>query len=272
MLWLAAFVVTVMLAVFQRMTGPSYPLRGKTELATGEDIRFHLPRSDQGRGELEISIPAPSSGSRAVLEWRRYPTEEPFRELEMRENADGRVVATIPGQPPAGKVEYRIVVRGSGKAVTIPSAEAVVARYRASVPAGVLIPHILAMFSSMLVSTRALFEVLRPGKPSARGLVLTSMALLVTGGLILGPIVQKFAFGAFWTGWPLGHDLTDNKTLFAFLAWLPATLVAARGMRTRAAVIVGWIAMMGIFLIPHSLRGSEYDWSSDEVTTSVVQE
>ena len=261
-----------MLAVFQRMTGPSYPMRGVAELSKEEIIRYRLPRSDEGRGKLEISIPEPSSNAQAILEWRRYPTEEPFQKLEMKPDGEGRVRATIPQQPPAGKVEYRIVVRGAGETIAIPTAEAVVARYRGSVPAGVLIPHILAMFGSMLVSTRALLEVLRPSKPSARGLVLTSMALLITGGLVLGPIVQKFAFGAFWTGWPFGHDLTDNKTLIAFLAWLPATVIAARGLRTRAAVIIGWIVMMGIFLIPHSMRGSEYDWSANDVESTAIQE
>jgi len=257
-------VVTVMLAVFQRMTGPSYPMHGEAELSTGETIIYRLPRSDEGRGMLEVSIPAPSGGARATLEWRRYPTDEPFRRLEMTANNDGRVHATIPRQPAAGKVEYRILVDGDDGAVAIPTDEAVVARYRGDVPAGILLPHILAMFTSMLVSTRALFEVLRPGSPRARGMVLTAMALLVAGGLVLGPIVQKYAFGAFWTGWPFGHDLTDNKTLIAFLAWLPATVVAARGLRTRAVVIIGWIVMMGIFLIPHSMRGSEFDWSQVE--------
>ncbi len=87
------------------------------------------------------------------------------------------------------------------------------------------------------------------------------MGLLVVGGLFLGPLVQKFAFGAYWTGWPYGTDLTDNKTLIAFLAWLPATIAAVRGLRTRLAVVLGWIVMMGVFLIPHSMRGSELDWS-----------
>ena len=92
-------------------------------------------------------------------------------------------------------------------------------------------------------------------------MILTSMGLLAVGGLVLGPIVQKYAFGALWTGWPFGHDLTDNKTLIAFFAWLPATIIAARGVTSRMAVVLGWVVMMGIFLIPHSLRGSELDWS-----------
>ena len=263
-LWIAAFVVTVVLAVFQRMTGPSYPVRGSFTLATGEALSYRLPRSNEGRKELRIRLPAVSGATRATLEWRRFPTDEPYRILPMPLSGGGFFEAQIPHQPAAGKVEYRILLEIPDRLQSIPADETVVARYRDSVPAAVLIPHILTMFLSMLVSTRALFEVLRPGSPRARGPVLFSMACLVVGGLILGPLVQRFAFGAYWTGWPFGQDLTDNKTLIAFIAWLPATVLAWRRARTRLAVALGWIVMMGIFLIPHSARGSQLDWSTIE--------
>ena len=260
-LWVAAFLVAVLLAVFQRATGPSYPARGSVELTGGEAVAYRLPRSDEGRGHLRVTIPHIRDDVEAVLEWRRFPTDDPYRKLIMASDGEGRLAASIPGQPAAAKVEYRVVVSDAGGSTAVPEDEPVVARYRGSVPAGILIPHILAMFGSMLVSTRALFEVLRPGSLGGRRLILTSMGLLVVGGLVLGPIVQKFAFGAFWTGWPFGHDLTDNKTVIAFLAWLPATIAAARGVTSRTAVVLGWVVMMGIFLIPHSMRGSELDWA-----------
>jgi hypothetical protein len=182
----------------------------------------------------------------------------------------GGFESRIPQQPAAGKVEYRILLETDDGIFSIPANEMVVARYRDDVPAHVLIPHILAMFLSMLISSRALFEVLRSGAPKARGLVLVSMALLIVGGLVLGPIVQRYAFGAYWTGWPFGHDLTDNKTLIAFLAWLPATVLAWKHARTRLAVTVGWVVMMGVFLIPHSARGSQLDWAQVEEDTRSV--
>ena len=269
-LWIAAFVLTVMLAVFQRMTGPSHPLRGTETLKNGESVSFRLPRSNEGRDELRIAISAPVGVAGATLEWRRFPTDDPFQRQNMAVQADGDFETRIPPQPAAGKVEYRILLEDANEVISVPANETVIARYRASVPAYVLIPHILAMFLSMLVSSRALFEVLRPGAPRARDLVLVSMALLFVGGLVLGPLVQKFAFGAYWTGWPFGHDLTDNKTLVAFLAWLPATVLAWRRGKTRAAVVLGWVVMMGIFLIPHSARGSQLDWSEVETTTEGV--
>ncbi len=260
-LWVAAFVVTVALAFFQRVTGPSHPVRGVAAFPDGQELRYRLPRSNEGRDSLVISLPQPAGDVRATVQWRRYPTDDAYQPLVMEPAASGRLEAAIPRLPAAGKVEYTIRVEAVGAELQVPSAETVVARFRDPVPAGVLVPHILAMFASMLVSTRALFEVARRGAPRSRGLVLTAMGLLVVGGLLLGPLVQKFAFGAYWTGWPNGSDLTDNKTLIAFLAWLPATVAACRGMRTRLAVALGWVVMMGVFLIPHSMRGSELDWS-----------
>jgi len=47
-------------------------------------------------------------------------------------------------------------------------------------------------------------------------------------------------------------------------------ILTLRGRKLWAAVVVGWIVMMGIFLIPHSLRGSEMDWSEGEVKTGAI--
>jgi len=269
-LWIVAFILTVILAVFQRMTGPSYPKRGETLTPAGDEIRFRLPRSHGGEGGLSVNLPVPESIRHGSLEWRRYPTTEAWSSVTMSRAPDGELAATVPHQPPAGKVEYRLILDTTDGEFLIPTDEPVVARFRASVPAWVLIPHILAMFGSMLVSTRALLEVLRPSTPEPRRSVVVAMALLVFGGLFLGPVVQKFAFGAYWTGWPNGADLTDNKTLVAVIAWLPATILALGGRKLWAAVVVGWIVMMGIFLIPHSLRGSEMDWSEGDVKTGSV--
>jgi hypothetical protein len=62
----------------------------------------------------------------------------------------------------------------------------------------------------------------------------------------------------------VGEDVTDTKTLVAALAWLPATWMALRKGHTRIAAVAGWLVMMAVFMIPHSVRGSQIDWSADE--------
>lgn len=269
-LWVAAFLVAVALGYFQRTTGPTYPKRGTIEMGDTE-IDYKLLRTHGGEGGLRISLPVVPPGIEGVVEWRRYPTSDLFVGLPMARDDDNGLLAVIPHQPPAGKVEYRVLLEDGGSVVRLPEDEDVVARFRGDVPARVLIPHILAMFGSMMLATRALFEVLRRDRPPAKGLILAAMILLVVGGLYLGPVVQKYAFDAYWTGWPFGHDLTDNKTAVAVLAWLPATLIALRRRPTRWAVVIGWIVMMGVFLVPHSLRGSEVDWSTHDPPAAVTE-
>ncbi len=261
--WLAAVVLTIALAAFQRVTGPTYPLRGNVQIGS-DTVHYRLLRSHESDGDLPVQLAVPDCGTGNTLQWRRYPTNENWRKLPLNCSTTGgqeMLEASIPRQPPAGKVEYRLVLPSkTGEPLIIPEGEPAIARFKGPVSALVLVPHILAMFFSMLFATRALFEVLRR-EAEARNKVITAMVLLFVGGLVLGPIVQKYAFGSFWTGWPLGGDFTDNKTLFAFLAWLPATWLAFRRRRLRWPVILGWVVMMGIFLVPHSFLGSQLDWT-----------
>ncbi len=93
--------------------------------------------------------------------------------------------------------------------------------------------------------------------------------LIGIGGLVLGPIVQKYAFGAYWTGWPFGEDLTDNKTLVMWLAWVvgggraraPPGAGRPRGPLDRGR---GRLVMIAVYLVPHSLRGSQLDYGKVE--------
>ncbi len=68
------------------------------------------------------------------------------------------------------------------------------------------------MFFGILWGMRTVMEALS-GRRGLRWQTFTTLGLLLVGGMILGPVVQKYAFGVFWTGVPWGWDLTDNKTL-----------------------------------------------------------
>jgi hypothetical protein len=98
-------------------------------------------------------------------------------------------------------------------------------------------------------------------------LTLWTTAFLFIGGMILGPIVQKYAFGAFWTGVPFGFDLTDNKTLVAMIAWAFAVWRSYKQRSIRSWIIIAALVLFVIYLIPHSMMGSELDYKTMEVQT-----
>jgi len=259
--WCVALVITIGLAAFQRATGPTHPVRSWLKTSEGP-VKIVLPRSHGGPGDLLIRLPKGVSVLTGSLVWRRFPTTDSWTVVPLVKKR-GLLMARIPHQPPAGKVEYHLVLRSSGhRTIVFPSKKAVVARFKGEIPIAVLVLHILFMFLSMLFATRAVLAAIGWDERATRPAVLFSAIFLIVGGFVLGPIVQHYAFGAFWTGWPYGYDLTDNKTLLAFLAWLPAVVCVLRGKTSRLPIVAGWIVMMAVFLVPHSLHGSQIDWSS----------
>ena len=97
-----------------------------------------------------------------------------------------------------------------------------------------------------------------------------TLAFFAIGGLILGPIVQKYAFGAFWTGWPFGKtilhfgDLTDNKTLASILIWVIAIFRMRKHPNQTWWAWLATVVMIIVYLIPHSMLGSEIDYTEIE--------
>lgn len=76
----------------------------------------------------------------------------------------------------------------------------------------------------------------------------------------MGPITQKFAFGEYWTGVPFGFDLTDNKTLIAFIAWIVALWSIYKSKNPGRWILAAAVITLLVFLIPHSVLGSEIDY------------
>ncbi|HMM36993.1 MAG TPA: hypothetical protein PKA62_19990 [Thermoanaerobaculia bacterium] len=256
-LWLLALLLTLSSAVFQRLTGPTHPVRGTVTLG-GTEVRLRLLRSHGGDGDQPVVVKVADRAVSGSVAWRRYPTSDPFAVLPMvREGETLR--AALPHQPPAGKLEYQVRLARGGETALFPERPAIT-RFKGAVSPVVLVPHIVAMFGGMLVANAAGLLALR-GEKRLLGVSLAALALLALGGLLLGPLVQKAAFGAYWTGWPFGTDLTDNKTAVAVLAWGVAALRARGGRGARAAVVVAALVTLAVFLVPHSAWGSQIDWS-----------
>ena len=100
-------------------------------------------------------------------------------------------------------------------------------------------------------------------------MALWTLILFIVGGMILGPIVQYYAFGELWTGIPFGWDLTDNKTLIALLFWILAVVMNRKKERPLYTSLAA-IMLLVVFSIPHSLFGSELNYATGQVTQGII--
>jgi hypothetical protein len=257
-LWIIAFILTVMTAAYQKMTGPTYPLSGVTNL-NDKNIKYSLDRSHGGEGVHTIKIKIDDKNISGIIEWKRFKSNDDWR-FENMKYENGYLMINLPHQPPAGKLIYTINLSDGVNRVTIPPNEPVVIRFKGDVPIFVIIPHVLLIFLAMLFSTRTGLEFFNK-EPNYKKLTYWTFGLLILGGMIFGPIMQKYAFNAFWTGVPFGIDLTDNKTLIAVIGWIIALVALKRSAKPGKWIIFASILMFVIYLIPHSVLGSELDYN-----------
>jgi len=275
LLWFAAAALTLACFVFQNRTGPTYPLEGTFETGRGP-VGFKFLRSEEIGTGLQIMFRDPvPAGVTAKIRFRRFKSNDAWSEMPMQPGAfrfsrRGAVEeirgvgATLPSlKERAGKYEYFVIVDGAAGSRSVTGERAIYARYKAPVPHAVLLVHIVIVFLSMTLALRTGLEALRAGE--MQQLVWATVASLLAGAFVMGPVVQKYAFGVWWSGVPFGWDWTDNKVLVELGAWLLAAFLGVSGRParwTRAAVIFATVVTLAVYFIPHSIFGSEFDYTS----------
>lgn len=286
LIWVAAIVITLSAVVYQRVTGPTNPLKTKFVLE-GETYTTKFSRSletlvsldnlnNEGKTSLmKVELEPISDDVSLSILLRRYPGNDSLTTVEATYK-EGLYYVELPSQPPAGKIIYYPLFAKEGESVMLEKEKGIILRFKAPVSSKILIPHIILMFVAMLFSNLAGITSFFYSSKVRRYAYITVITL-VAGGLFFGPLVQKAAFGAYWTGWPFGGDLTDTKTMVAVLVWIVALVLnsrvkgykinSRRYLYTLAAVVT-----MLIYTIPHSTAGSEFNYSTGVVTTGVTKE
>lgn len=266
LVWVLAVVLALAAMIYQRSTGPTYEYKGYLE--NGSDSKkYELLRSQETTEGAKIVLPYfEGADYTATLNYKRYQTDDEITSVEFSMSEDQLFFAQLPVQPAAGKMEYSISGSINGKTFNIPEPgeEKIVLRYKDPVSDYILVPHVTMMIIAILFGIRAgLSAAFNDG--SMRKWTLVAFSAMTVGGMILGPLVQKSAFGEYWTGFPYGGDFTDNKMLIMWIAW--ALALAIIGFKpkqketfSKATVMLAALVMTVVYLIPHSMGGSTLDY------------
>ena len=266
-LWIIALLITLVSARWQRVTGPTQELSGTASLG-GSAIHYALARTHAGPGDHRVALAALPADVTGVAEWKEYRSNDAWTAVAMRREGPA-LVAELPHRPPAGKLWYRVRLARGGDAIVLPPERPAALRFRGDVPPWVLVPHIFFMFLAMLLSTRAGLEIFSR-TPRFRGLAWGTLAALFVGGMAIGVFVTHYAFGEWWTGFPVGNDITDSKTLIALVGWIAAALAVGRSRLEKAWVALAALVMLAVFAIPHSWTASEPSYGALDAGSAPV--
>ena len=266
LLWILTVLITLSAAYYQRKTGPTYPKQVKVTLNdTVYKLKFVRSIALDARSAVELKINDPSI--KAKLYFKRLNVDEEYQNADFTFE-EGKYFASVPQQPAAGKLQYYVELSDSKGTQVLFKEAPVVIRFKGGVPLPILIPHVIIMFVAMLFSTLAgLMAFVK--LPQFKKYATWTLILLIAGGMILGPLVQYYAFGDLWTGIPFGWDLTDNKTLIALIFWILAVYMNKKADKP-AYTILAAVVLLLIYSIPHSLFGSQLDYGTGQVTQGII--
>ena len=225
LLWVLAVLLALAAMIYQRSTGPTYEFKGYLE-HNGESYKYELLRTHETTGGAVIELPKIDGADyKAELNYKRYQTDDSITTLAFQ-MVEGRFGAQLPVQPAAGKMEYYVTGSIEGMEFSIPEKgeENIVLRYKDPVSDFILIPHVTMMTIVIIFGIRAGLGALFDDG-TFRKWTVVAFGSMTLGGMILGPLVQKSAFGEYWTGFPFGGDFTDNKMLIMWVAWALALAI-----------------------------------------------
>jgi hypothetical protein len=270
-LWALAVIFTLLSFTFQDQTGPTYPLDRNFQTAMGP-VHYKAVRSENIGTSLKITLfnPVPA-GVSGYVRYRRYLSNDEWSTMPFQpatytisrrgstETVTGLGVELPSLQERAGKYEYYVYIGdGMGDPVSVTGDKAIYARYKGEVPAAVLALHILVIFASMALAARTVLETAIDGR--YHWMLWATVITLLLGGFLLGPLVQYYAFGVWWSGVPYGFDWTDNKVLVELAFWILALFLNVGGRRNRWSIYAAGVVTLIVYFIPHSVFGSEYNY------------
>jgi hypothetical protein len=282
-LWSLAFIITISAAIYQRHTGPTYP-KDLDVMLNNSLYKLKLVRSLALDERAEVKLNITDTTVKAKLFFKRYMTDDeyqvssfsykeyPVKSFIMNKlfkiSVEKGYFAEVTQQPAAGKLQYYFEITDSNGTQSYFKDSPIVIRFKGGVPAFILVPHILCMFLAMLFSTLAgLMAAIK--YPMFKKYAIWTLLFFTAGGMILGPVVQYDAFGDLWTGVPFGWDLTDNKTLIAFVFWVLAVIMNRKKDRPIYTVLAAVVLLL-VYSIPHSMFGSQLDYSTGTVTQGII--
>lgn len=282
--WIFAITITFSAVIYQRKTGPTYNKKINIEV-NKQAYGLSLVRSIEIGSGTAVKLAIDDKNIEARLFYKRYLTREPYSSVDFTYHnkevhsyvmnkvfgitEDKGWFAPVPDQPAAGKIQYYFSVTDSTGTTEYFKDKPIVVRFKGAVPASVLAPHIFFMFFAMLLGNLAGIMAVFKYKKFRLYTTLTLLTLLI-GGMLLGPWVQWYAFGEAWAGVPFAWDLTDNKTLLAFIFWILAFIMNRKKGRPVYTILAS-VIMLVIYSIPHSMYGSQLDPETGEIIQGWIQ-
>jgi hypothetical protein len=235
----------------------------------------HIPVEEAEAGRevtLEVQVEASPDIQEPGVFLYYKSEQELFVVVPMKPFEEGRYFGTIPAHGRGSLIKYYIEGRaGDDLVVQVPAEDMPRFEFyfKGTPNRSILIAHIVVIFAALflfILSGYFAYRGLKQRKAlvHAPRLSLLGAVLFFIASIPLGMVIAYQTYGTPWTGFPVGNDLTDNKSLVILLYWAAAAFFY-RGSALRKdpssdvlparalpyVYMAGVVVTIALFLIPH---------------------
>lgn len=262
-----AVVLTLIVIASARRFGPNRPYEVKAS-SSSFTLSHEAPRGHSGEGPAKLGLKVDADEGKAteisVELLGRIKGDREWENIGPSREEEGTYIFEIPAKPWGTRYFYKFQGRlGDEPPITLcrEGGEPMMVKFKGSVPAWLLILHIVAMFGGFFLLIWSALHALRlaaggDDERKAAPLAWWAWAVMFIGGVPLGFAMNWYAFGVLWEAFPFGGDVTDNKTQIALIIWGIASLALTlkRGRKSGVFAVVIALVVLALFLIPHSVQ------------------
>jgi hypothetical protein len=247
--------------IFQFIMGSNYPL--VTEVNTGKQkVQCELKKSYRGKTDFPVVLPIGDIMVTGYILYKIYPSENQESKIAFNREGD-KLIAKLPLQPPAGKLEYKVLLEREGTTIPVNEGKAVIVRFIGKVPVYILILQSLAIFLAIFYSTlTGIYATF--GIKTYRWLIYITITFLLGAVFLLQPLMHKYALNKWWTCFPNSLELGDNKLLIALIVWIVTACFNFKKARPLLVIFASIISIL-MFSVPHGFPGLVHEPITMEV-------
>ena len=85
--WIFSVIFMLSVAIYQRLTGPTHPTRGKVEVE-GEKFKYKLLTSYGGDDDCRIEVKVPNNEISGTFKYKRFKSFDEWSEVPMKREGD----------------------------------------------------------------------------------------------------------------------------------------------------------------------------------------
>lgn len=245
-LWVSAFVITMISIFLLRIIDPEKPVTGTVEFG-GEKVSYKFDRVIRSNDNYKVMIFSELEGLSGTLEYKLQSTDLVWNRvpLEMNKNI---LSAEIPKQPVLSEVLYRIILEHSNKEFTVPNNEGIKLKFLGRVSPQIMVWYFITILGGLLFSFRIGLEYFNKNE-KIKKLSFFAFLTFFFYAMLLIPVKRTYELSAFEKSIPQINQLFSIGGILIIILWVAGIISFFYAKNRKLMALIVSVLTLLIFIV-----------------------